>query len=429
MNRRTFKIDPSFKLKSIHWASAFNYVSFFNFADSNYKYGSFPSVLAVNTSYELENTSPKSFDELKEFYQKINIPIFGYLGYDLKNTIENLTSNNLDSLDSPDMFFYEPNVILRFINDEAEILCNEDSEHIFKIINEVNIDYNSKKEFDITIKQRVAKDDYIATIKEIKNHLEEGDIYELNYCMEFYAEEVLINPLDTFLKLSDISPMPFSVFMRIKDLYLICASPERFLKKEKQKLISQPIKGTSKRGSNVMEDEVLKESLRNNPKERSENMMIVDLVRNDLARSSVPGTVKVEELFGIYSFPQVHQMISTITSELNDKTHFIDAIKNAFPMGSMTGAPKIRAMELIEKFENSKRGLFSGAVGFITKEGDFDFNVVIRSIIYSSEKKYLSFQVGSAITYDSDPEKEYEECLLKGEAIRKTLQNRISKID
>jgi para-aminobenzoate synthetase component 1 len=422
MIKRKFKIDSSFKLKSLYWAACFKYFNFFNYADANYQYGSFPSLLSVNTSEVLENSGPVSFEELKKFHSKSNSWIVGYLGYDLKNSIENLTSDNKDVLKTPDMFFYIPDVIFDFSIDEVHIHSKEDPKYFFDKINSFTITPLASIKNSFQLNQRVSKEQYVGKIQEIKNHLEEGDIYELNYCMEFYAEETQIDPLNTFLKLSEISPMPFSVFMRINDIYILSASPERFLKKEKKKLLSQPIKGTSKRGTNIQEDEALKESLRNDPKERSENMMIVDLVRNDLARSSKPGTVTVDELFGIYTFQQVHQMISTVSSELKDSTHFVDAIKNAFPMGSMTGAPKIRAMELIEKFESTKRGIYSGAIGFITPEEDFDFNVIIRSIIYSSEKKYLSFHVGGAITYDSDPEKEYEECLLKGEAIRKTLE-------
>jgi para-aminobenzoate synthetase component I len=193
------------------------------------------------------------------------------------------------------------------------------------------------------------------------------------------------------------------------------------LKKEGNRLISQPIKGTIRRGENEAEDQLLRQQLRNDEKELAENMMIVDLVRNDLARSARTGSVKVEEMFGIYAFRQVHQMISTVTAQLKEAIPFTEAIRQAFPMGSMTGAPKIRAMELIDQYEQSRRGLFSGAVGYITPEGDFDFNVVIRSILYNAANHYLSFHVGSAITYDSVPEKEYEECLLKAQAIFRAL--------
>ncbi|RYG18379.1 MAG: anthranilate synthase component I family protein, partial [Chitinophagaceae bacterium] len=216
---------------------------------------------------------------------------------------------------------------------------------------------------------------------------------------------------------------PFSGFLKIKDKYILSATPERFLSKGGNVLTSQPIKGTAKRSANNIEDSNIKENLKNSKKDQAENVMIVDLVRNDLTKSAVKGTVKVDELFGIYTFPQVHQMISSISCELAPDVHLIDAIKNTFPMGSMTGAPKLKAMQLIDKFERSKRGAYSGSFGYITPNGDFDFNVVIRSILYNQATKYLSFQVGGAITYQSDAEQEYEECLLKASAIMSVLKN------
>ena len=221
-----------------------------------------------------------------------------------------------------------------------------------------------------------------------------------------------------------LSPKPFACIQKFDDHYIISASPERFLKKNGQKVISQPIKGTRPRASTIEKDEALKKELRNSEKEIAENMMIVDLVRNDLARTAKTGSVKVEEIFGIYSFEQVHQMISTITAEVRDDTHFIDVIKNAFPMGSMTGAPKVKVMELIEKYENTKRGAFSGASGYIKPNGDFDFNVLIRSLFLNKSTETYSFQVGSAITYDSDPLDEYEECLVKAKAIFDLLKSK-----
>ena len=220
-----------------------------------------------------------------------------------------------------------------------------------------------------------------------------------------------------------VSPNPFSAFYKVAHNYLLCASPERYLKKVEDKIYSQPIKGTSKRElNNLIEDENNKMNLLNSEKERAENVMIVDLVRNDLSKICMEGSVKVEELFGIYSFPQVHQMISTISGDLKNDRDLADIFRATFPMGSMTGAPKKKVMELIELYEKTKRGIFSGALGYITPEGDFDFNVVIRSILYNSSDKYLSIQAGSAITFNSNAEKEYEECLLKIEAMKKALQ-------
>lgn len=254
-------------------------------------------------------------------------------------------------------------------------------------------------------------------------HIHRGDIYEANFCQEFYAEDLQINPVQTFLKLNSISRPPFSTYLRLKDKYLLSASPERFLRKDGQRLISQPIKGTARRSHDPEQDRKLKRELQQNEKERSENIMIVDLVRNDLSHTAKPGSVQVTELCQVYSFMQVHQMISTVEAEIREGTSFAQVIKHAFPMGSMTGAPKISAMKIIEELEETKRGLYSGSVGYVTPDRDFDFNVVIRSILYNATKKYASYSVGSAITAKSIPHNEYEECLLKAKAMKEVLEN------
>ncbi len=345
------------------------------------------------------------------------------MSYDLKNDIENLTSKNTDKVQIPDWHFFSPTYIIAISDKEIKISAKEGN--AIEIWNTIDtLDY--KQTFSnlnrISIKNRITKEAYLKQVKAIQQNIVDGNVYELNYCQEFYADNTSISPLEVFFALNDLARAPFSCYYKLKHKYLISSSPERFLKKIGNKLISQPIKGTCKRGSSPNEDNQLKEILLNSEKERAENVMIVDLVRNDLAKTSKPGTVKVNELFGLYPFQNVTHMISTISSELKEGIHPIDAIKNAFPMGSMTGAPKISAMKLIESFETTKRGLFSGSVGYINPEGDFDFNVVIRSILYNEANKYLSYQVGGAITYDSDPEKEYEECLIKAKTIRSLFQ-------
>ena len=349
--------------------------------------------------------------------------------YDLKNEIEKLSSNNFDNISMPLTHFFNPDFVFE-LND-SEVIIHYPSEieeerinQLFDEINSIpiNRDQPNNHPTKPTIRQRVSKEEYLSTIEKIRHHIALGDIYEMNYCMEFFAEDFICDPYQIYSKLNQISPTPFSCFYKLDDKYLLCASPERFLMKKGTKIISQPIKGTIRRDLNDKNhDDLLKQQLFNDPKERSENVMIVDLVRNDLSRTAKKGSVKVEELFGIYSFNQVHQMISTVTSEVNKDIDFNDLIKTTFPMGSMTGAPKIRAMQLIEQYEKTKRGLYSGSVGYISPDNNFDFNVVIRSILYNESSKYLSFMVGSAITFDSVPEKEYEECLLKAKAIIEVL--------
>ena len=291
-----------------------------------------------------------------------------------------------------------------------------------KTIGEMDSSLGTPKQDPIKIKLRIHKDDYFKKVTRLLEHIRKGDVYEINFCQEFYSEETQIAPVETYFKLNEISKPPFAAFLKLDDSYLLSASPERYLKKSGSKVSSQPIKGTAKRAANEVEDMLLKEALANDMKEQSENIMIVDLVRNDLSRVALKGSVKVDELCKVYTFEQVHQLISTITCEVETKIHPVDIIRATFPMGSMTGAPKISAMKLIETYEETKRGLYSGAVGYFTPNGDFDFNVVIRSILYNEKNKYVSYSVGGAITAKSDPVKEYEECLVKAKAMREVLE-------
>jgi para-aminobenzoate synthetase component 1 len=390
------------------------------------KYSSYDFICAAGTMAELVvHQDNGAFEKLKKFYEEQKGWLFGFLSYDLKNDTEELTSVNADHVGMPALHFFKPQII--FLGQGTQVrLIGSDSgiEELELVVEQIN---NQKPHVDVTpniqLSSRLSKKDYIEGVKSIKSHLYHGDIYELNFCQEFYATSVQIDPLSTFNRLNNISQTPFSCYYRVGDKHLICGSPERFLKKDGNKLISQPIKGTTGRGHDDQSDQLLKESLMKDPKEQSENVMIVDLVRNDLSRSAIKGSVQVEELFGIYPFNQMYQMISTVTSELHDDIHLVDAIKGAFPMGSMTGAPKVRAMELIEQYESTKRGLYSGAVGYFTPEGNFDFNVVIRSILYNSQKQYLSAMVGGAITALSIPEKEYDECLLKAKPLFNTFNS------
>lgn len=293
----------------------------------------------------------------------------------------------------------------------------------------VNIDLLKESEperlTEVKIKLRIHKDEYHQKVTKLLEHIHRGDIYEANFCQEFFAEKTTINPFKTYQQLNEISEPPFATFIKIDELYVLSASPERYIRKEGSKIISQPIKGTAKRYVNKIEDDKIAYDLARDEKERAENIMIVDLVRNDLSKIAKKGSVKVEELCGVHSFKQVHQLISTVVSEIEDAIHPVDVLKETYPMGSMTGAPKVSAMKIIEDLEETKRGLYSGTVGYFTPDGDFDFNVIIRSILYNEKEKYVSFSVGGAITAKSIPEKEYEECLLKAKAMKHVLLNPI----
>ncbi|MFN0274617.1 MAG: anthranilate synthase component I family protein [Chitinophagales bacterium] len=417
------------RIQLLNFASQFETFSFLD-SCNNKVYGNptFDFLLAAGTHDHMQLNVGNAFHELKEFIDQKKDWCFGYFGYDLKNETEKLVSQNFDGLLFPDMYFFIPEVLIIVKEHEISIGSYEPAEDTYEKINNCPTTFGKKPLSNLALQARMQKKDYIETVNKIRRHIIDGDIYELNFCQEFYAREIEMDTVVVFEKLCEKSKAPFSVLMKMGDKYLISSSPERFLKKEQNKLFSQPMKGTIGRNENKIGDEYLRNLLAENEKEKAENVMIVDLVRNDLAKSAKPGSIKVDELFGIYSFEHVHQMVSTVSAELKEGIHPVDAIKNGFPMGSMTGAPKVMAMQLIEKYEDTKRGLFSGAVGYIDADMNFDFNVVIRSMLYNATQKYLSIQVGSAIVYDSDPESEYEECIMKLKGLLDVLQKMETKL-
>ncbi len=376
------------------------------------------------------NKAHNPFDSLYNFWHSHKDWIFGHFSYDLKNKIENLSSDLPDRVCFPEIFFFRPAVVIDIQAKNAIVWFTENNtdESISELISSIcDIVINEKNDEKLIIQSRLSKDNYLKTVEQLKHHIQQGDIYEINFCQEFYAEKTGINTASVFNKICRLSPAPFACYYKVEDSVLISASPERFLKKTGSSIISQPMKGTSKKGKNPEENQKLIKTLSGSRKEQSENIMIVDIVRNDLSQTALPETVKVEEMCGIYEFPGVFQMISTIRSEISDSTRFSDVVRCAFPMGSMTGAPKIRAMELIETYEKTRRGLYSGSVGYIQPGGDFDFNVVIRSIQYHLSAGYLSFITGGAITIESDAVKEFDECLLKAEGILLALNGKLAE--
>jgi para-aminobenzoate synthetase component 1 len=410
----------SFKSKALLWSDSFNTACYFDSNNFSDPYSAFGVYIGAGKVAELTDSDKSSFVAVEQFLNSNKGYIPGYFSYDLKNEIENLNSENPDNLEFAKIYFFLPKHSILIRNNEISIF-SDDADEVWCSINQTILNQSKEQVSVPKIRGRFNRNEYIQTVREIQKHIQRGDIYEMNFCQEFYSEDVEINPLELFTELNNLSPTPFANYFKIDNQYIISATPERFLSRRGNKLISQPIKGTSSRNSDSTKDRLQKEELLLNEKERAENVMIVDLVRNDLTKSAKPGTVRVEELFGIYSFKQVHQMISTVVCELQENLSNPKIIANTFPMGSMTGAPKIKAMQLADKYERSQRGVYSGAIGYFAPDGDFDFNVVIRTILYNRKQKYLSFHVGSAITLDSDPEKEYEECLLKGKAIRAVL--------
>ncbi len=397
--------------KALRWAQKFPYAFFSTSNSIAYPSGGFRNFLAVGNTAVYINDKKSFFDQLDT-----KSWLFGCMGYDLKNQIEDLSSNHPHLLDLGSGSFFKPDILIEFFEEKVGISASDPE----KIRQEIVSTTLEKKGYKIEkVSPLTSQEQYIRQVKKILDYIEEGEVYELNYCVGFRAAAEVKSPDELFWQLNTLSPMPFACFFKQQSQYLICASPERFLKKQSQTLLSQPIKGTSRRSPDPEEDKILKNKLLNSPKERAENMMIVDLVRNDLAKISKVGSVTVEEMFGLYTFRQVHQMISSISSQ-SDAT-FSQIMSSLFPMGSMTGAPKIRAMQLIDELENFSRGYFSGAAGYITPDGDFDFNVVIRSILLDKQRGELGFAAGGAITYDSDPHAEYQEIRLKTQAIAATL--------
>ncbi|WP_108425635.1 chorismate-binding protein [Flagellimonas amoyensis] len=423
--QRSYSTTSSLQSKKalLEWSKSYTDVVWLDSNGHRGNYSSFEACLAMGRSGEFS-----SLEGLRKHFDHQPDWLFGYFSYDLKNQLEDLDSRNVDGIGFPDLYFFQPQKIIILDGDQLQFLYLEadtddiekDFETIVSLMGEDDTDNSNTS--PVPIKMRIHKDAYFEKANRFLEHIHRGDIYEANFCQEFYAQDVQIAPLETYKKLNSISEPPFAAYMRLGERYLMCASPERYLRKQGEKVISQPIKGTAPRGKDVAEDLHIQEKLAQDEKERAENIMITDLVRNDLSKSAIKGSVTVEELCKIYGYKQVNQMISTITSSVNPNTNPVDLITETFPMGSMTGAPKISAMKIIETLEETKRGLYSGAVGYFDPEGNFDFNVVIRSILYNEKNRFVSYSVGSAITAKSDPEMEYQECLLKARAMRSVLE-------
>lgn len=411
------------KKQMLNWANPF---SIFLFLDSNnysLPYSKYECLLAIgNKHLDIYNEKDKELSALAEHFQANKDWLFGHICYDHKNAIEpKLSSRNKLNIGFASIQFFNPDIVCYIEKDSQHLTIeclSDDPEEIFKDICDHN-GFITQHGTRCNFKQRISKEEYLAAISTFRKHIADGDCYEINFCNEGYCENVTIDPLQTFNALNTLSPAPFAAYYRNEDMYMMCSSPERYLQKTNNTILSQPIKGTARRDKDAAKDEAIKQQLQNDIKERAENVMIVDLTRNDLARSCNTGSVTVEELFGIYSFPQVHQMVSTICGQLKSDNNIAESIQYSFPMGSMTGAPKIKVMQLIDMYEQSRRELFSGTVGYISPNGDFDFNVIIRSLFYNATTQYLSYQTGGAITYDSVPENEWEEMRLKAWALER----------
>jgi para-aminobenzoate synthetase component 1 len=440
----SFPFSDLYKIKQqvLNWSARFGTCCFL---DNQFYVSDDPGyecVVAVGEKARLKTEAGNAFSELRLFSLEHNDWLFGHFSFDLKSETEQTASLLPDFIQFPGLFFFVPEIVLLihaheieiglFTNDHRQLLdeienhVTDAGKNIPSLDEKENLTTDSKKNIPppVLIQNRISKADYIQVIERLQQHILRGDCYEINFCQEFFVEGASLDPIELYWSLTRVSPNPFSAYYTADEKFLLCASPERFLKRKGDLVLSQPIKGTSARNLHDKKlDETLRASLAASEKDRAENVMVVDLVRNDLSKICERDTVRVTELFGIYSFPQVHQMISTITGRPMKDLHWSEMIARTFPMGSMTGAPKKRVLELIERYEKTKRGLFSGSVGYVKPNQDFDFNVVIRSMLYNRPAQHLSYFAGSGITMNSDPENEYEECLLKVAAFENIIKN------
>lgn len=421
----TAKEQQQFKQQALAWGQAQGTPCCC--LDSNHHeggaYGQYAFLLAVGAAREIELTEAAgAFDKLKNFATASSDWLFGYLSYELKNDVENLTSENTATQSFPLLHFFSP-IYLVVITKEGNLEILSKKEPVEQVLAAIQAQALpvAVPWTPINLTPRLSKTAYLEAVEAIQEHIAAGDVYELNFCQEFFAEHCLLSPSATFERLNAIAQTPFAAYYQHQHYHLLCGSPERFLCKRGAKLIAQPIKGTIHRGTTPTEDNALRKQLRHSEKDQAENVMIVDLMRNDLTKVCTTGSIQVEELFGIYSFERVSQMISTVTGELQPERHWTEALQATFPIGSMTGAPKVSSLHLIEQYEQTARGLYAGTVGYVNPAGDFDFNVVIRSLLYDAQKQYLSCHVGGAIVYDSQAEAEYEECLLKAQTVLAAL--------
>ncbi len=418
-NRKPIVILPDFPgsaEKALAWASSYSTSLFLCYHGSAQEPGAgFDWLLAAGMEEYLVSAPGQAFDRLKEFVGRGDRFVFTALSYDLKNEVENLRSGHPDPVGFPALLVFEPEVLMICRKGEITIESSgPDPDQIRRDIPDCVPSVPNHSVMDIMVWEAcMSRQEYLDKVETIRELIREGTVYEANLCLEFHAHREDFDPLGEFLLMNPHFRAPFTAWLKHRDRYLLCYSPERFMCRRGDRIIVQPVKGTAPRSDNAEEDRALARNLYHNEKDRAENVMIVDLMRNDLARSCRPGSIRVDELFGIYSFTRVHQMISSVSGTLKPGLSPVEAVKNAFPMGSMTGAPKVSAMEVIEQLETRKRGLYSGSVGYFAPGGDFDLNVVIRSLQYNARTGYLSVQAGGAITWDSDPECELQEAVLK----------------
>lgn len=425
MAQVVFDIEDSdyWKEKVVYWAKSYQIFSLFNsngFSDAYSKYENLFCIGAI-ASHRSENGN---FSELKEFRKKY-LNRFIVTAIDYEYSYESETNSNSCRSEQPGLFFFIPEIII-VLRQNKIIIDSDDPVSIFQQIKGTNVNYKFK-EIDIPFTASTSKENYRSIFNKMYDNILKGNIYEVNVCQKFYIKDIEIDPYSTYIELSKRSPSPFSVLFRNKDFFVLSASPERFIAKRDLTVISQPIKGTIARGFTDEEDDINKKLLMSSTKDITENVMIADIVRNDLSKYAKKGTVSKKANLQLHSYSHVHQLVSTISCVIKEDTDLVDLLAAVFPMGSMTGAPKVSAMKLIDLLEKDNRGIYSGTIGYFDPDGDFDFNVIIRSLIYDQQSRELSFYTGGAVTYNSNCEQEYEECLVKASNILSTLGTSIKE--
>lgn len=390
--------------------------------------------LKVNNEIIKEDSFQYLNKLFKDNYEKNNtdLPIIsgaiGYFSYDFGRKIESLPSTAIDDINIPKCIlnFYDNFIIID--NKEKEVYvtavgklidCDRSIDKIEKIIYSDYIIEDDKEEYCIEIKSNFEKDQYLKTIDKVKNYIEEGDIYICNLTQRLKVKSNK-KPIDVFSKLRRINPSPFGGYIDYDDFKIVSSSPERFLRMKNGYIETVPIKGTRRRGSNKEEDNILREELRNSEKDKSELLMIIDLERNDLSKVCKENSIKVKELFSIEEYATVFHLVTKVTGEIKEDKTVIDLIKATFPGGSITGAPKIRAMEIIEELEGVRRGIYTGVLGYIGFDNSCDLSIIIRTILFKEDYGYIG--VGGGITYESDRDFEFEETIQKARALLEAMK-------
>lgn len=393
-------------------------------------------------SKEIEVSYGNPLDKIREILNRYHrnyqtdLPFIGgavgFLGYDLCHHIEKLPRQAIDDMNIPDCFFGLYDTIIIVDHKHKEVLISslgisaKEDEIIAAIEHDIDIGEKQGVAFETNaggasdkVKANLKKEDYLKAIDKIKDYITEGDIYQVNMTQRFECN-MKVSPFELYVRLRKINPAPFASFLNLGAGSIVSSSPERFIKLHNGRIETRPIKGTCPRGTTPEEDQKNREALLSSEKNKAELLMIVDLERNDIGRIAKPGTVKVTELFHLESYATVHHLVATVTGEICDGYDIVDCLKATFPGGSITGAPKIRAMEIIDELEPTTRNIYTGSIGYIGFDGNADFNIVIRTILCKDDKAY--FQVGGGIVSDSQGELEFQESLDKAKALIKTLE-------